>query len=44
MRKQIDISEEILKKLQHLAIEEGTNPKNWIENLIAKEVTKKSTE
>lgn len=42
MRKLIDIPEDIYKKVQHLAIDKGTNPKNWIENLVANEVKKKS--
>ncbi len=42
MRKLIDIPEDIYKKLQHLVIDEGTNPKNWIENLVTNEVKKKS--
>jgi hypothetical protein len=42
MRKLIDIPEDIYKKLQHICIDEGTNPKNWIENLVVNEVKKKS--
>lgn len=42
MRKLIDIPEDIYKNLQHICIDEGTNPKNWIENLIVNEVKKKS--
>ncbi len=40
--KLIDIPEDILKKLKHIAIDEGTNPKNWIEKLIKSEVEKES--
>lgn len=42
MRKLIDIPEDIYKNLQHICIDEGTNPKNWIENLVTNEVKKKS--
>ena len=34
MRKLIDIPEDIYKNLQHICIDEGTNPKNWIEQLV----------
>ena len=44
MRKriQIDIPEDIYKQIQHISIDDGTNPKNWIEELIKREVTKRS--
>lgn len=42
MRKLIDIPEDIYKGIQYLSIDEGTNPKNWIEDLLASEVKKKS--
>lgn len=42
MRNLIDIPKNIYKNLQHICIDEETNPKNWIENLVVNEVKKKS--
>lgn len=44
MRKLIDIPDDVYKKVQHLSIDENTNPKNWIENLIILEVQKREGE
>lgn len=41
MRKLIDIPEDTYKQLQHICIDESTNPKNWIEGLIKREVKKR---
>ena len=41
MRKLIDIPESIVKELKILAIENDTNLKNYIENLLMEHVTKK---
>lgn len=38
MRKIIDIPKEVLKQVQHIAIDENTNAKKWIEDLIIREV------
>lgn len=42
MRKLIDIPEDIYNQLQHICIDEKTNPKNWIEELIKREVKKRA--
>jgi hypothetical protein len=38
MKKIIDIPKEILKEIQHISIDENTNAKKWIEDLIIKEI------
>lgn len=40
MKKLIDINPEIFKDLQHLAVDQGMNLKNYIEWLLEKEVKK----
>jgi len=42
MRKLLDIPDDIHKCLKYICVEENTNPKSWIENLIIKEVTKRT--
>jgi len=41
MRKLIDIPDDILKQIQHIAIDEDTNTKKWIEKLIINEVIRR---
>ena len=38
MRKLIDIPKDVFKNLQHICVDDGTNPKRWIEELIKNEV------
>lgn len=38
MRKLIDIPDEIYRKLKHICVDNDTNPKNWIEDLIKKHI------
>lgn len=44
MRKLIDIPDSTYKKIQHIAVDENTNPKKWIENLIDCEIKKREGE
>lgn len=44
MRKLIDIPDIIYKKIQHISVDENTNPKKWIENLIDCEIKKRKGE
>ena len=38
MRKLIDLPEDVYEKLQHICVDEKTNPKNFIEELVKREV------
>lgn len=40
MKKIVDIPEDVMIKIQHICVDEKTNPKKWIEKLIINEVNK----
>ena len=42
MRKQIDLPDDMIKDLNRVAVEDDTNPKNWIESLVINEVKRRT--